>query len=66
MGYVEESLVEGEKLVTVSDGDLVATTEGRYHRAEPYGDGPSTRLAYIPRPDNLHWYQPEQANGGGN
>jgi hypothetical protein len=30
----------------------------------PYGDGPSTRLAYIPRPDNLHWFQPDQAGGG--
>ncbi len=62
----QQFLVEGEKLVTVSDGDLVAAPTGRYHRAMPYGDGPSTRLAYIPRPDNLHWYQPEQANGGGN
>ena len=36
---------------------------GRYHRAMPYGDGPSTRLAYIPRPDNLHWFQPGAAGG---
>ena len=61
----QQFLVEGEKLVTVHDGDLVAAPTGRWHRAMPYGDGPSTRLAYIPRPDNLHWYQPEQANGGG-
>ncbi len=59
----QEFLVEGEKLVTVSDGDLVAAPTGRWHRAMPIGDGPSTRLAYIPRPDNLHWYQPET---GGN
>jgi len=58
----QEFLVEGEKLVTVHDGDLVAAPTGRYHRATPAGDGPSTRLAYIPRPDNLHWYQPEKAN----
>jgi len=58
----QQFLVEGEKLVTVGDGDLVATPIGRWHRAEPYGDGPSTRLAYIPRPDNLHWFQP--GNGG--
>jgi mannose-6-phosphate isomerase-like protein (cupin superfamily) len=57
----QDFLVEGEKLVTVSDGDLVATTEGRWHRATAAGDGPSTRLAFIPRPDNLHWFQP----GGG-
>ena len=57
----QQFLVEGEKLVTVHDGDLVATPIGRWHRAEPYGDGPSTRLAFIPRPDNLHWYQPGQA-----
>ncbi len=62
----QQFLVEGEKLVTVTDGDLVAAPTGRWHRAMPYGDGPSTRLAYIPRPDNLHWYQPELATGGGN
>jgi mannose-6-phosphate isomerase-like protein (cupin superfamily) len=62
----QQFLVEGEKLITVSDGDLVNAPTGRWHRAMPYGDGPSTRLAYIPRPDNLHWYQPEQASGGGN
>jgi len=62
----QQFLVEGEKLVTVTDGDLVAAPTGRWHRAMPYGDGPSTRLAYIPRPDNLHWYQPEQAGAGGN
>jgi mannose-6-phosphate isomerase-like protein (cupin superfamily) len=60
----QQFLVEGEKLVTVTDGDLVAAPTGRYHRAMPYGDGPSTRLAYIPRPDNLHWFQPDQAAGG--
>jgi mannose-6-phosphate isomerase-like protein (cupin superfamily) len=62
----QQFLVEGEKLVTVSDGDLVAAPTGRWHRAMPFSEGPSTRLAYIPRPDNLHWYQPEQATGGGN
>ena len=60
----QQFLVEGEKLVTVKDGDLVGAPTGRWHRAMPFGDGPSTRLAYIPRPDNLHWYQPEQAAGG--
>ena len=62
----QQFLVEGEKLVTVGDGDLVAAPTGRWHRAMPFSEGPSTRLAYIPRPDNLHWYQPEQASGGGN
>jgi len=62
----QQFLVEGEKLVTVSDGDLVGAPTGRWHRAMPFSEGPSTRLAYIPRPDNLHWYQPEQASGGGN
>jgi len=60
----QQFLVEGEKLVTVSDGDIVEAPTGRYHRAMPYGDGPSTRLAYIPRPDNLHWFQPGVAGGG--
>jgi mannose-6-phosphate isomerase-like protein (cupin superfamily) len=58
----QQFLVEGEKLLTVHDGDLVAAPTGRWHRATAAGDGPSTRLAYIPRPDNLHWYQPEKAN----
>jgi mannose-6-phosphate isomerase-like protein (cupin superfamily) len=61
----QQFLVEGEKLITVSDGDLVAAPTGRYHRAMPFSDGPSTRLAYIPRPDNLHWTQPELLNSGG-
>lgn len=61
----QQFLVEGEKLITVSDGDLVGAPTGRYHRASPYGDGPSTRLAYIPRPDNVHWTQPELLNSGG-
>jgi len=61
----QQFLVEGEKLITVSDGDLVGAPTGRYHRAAPYGDGPSTRLAYIPRPDNVHWTQPELLNSGG-
>jgi mannose-6-phosphate isomerase-like protein (cupin superfamily) len=59
----QQFLVEGEKLITVTDGDLVSAPTGRWHRAMPFGAGPSTRLAYIPRPDNLHWYQPEQAAG---
>jgi mannose-6-phosphate isomerase-like protein (cupin superfamily) len=57
----QQFLVEGGKLITVHEGDLVNAPTGRWHRAMPYGDGPSTRLAYIPRPDNLHWYQPDQA-----
>lgn len=59
----QDFLVEGEKLVTVGDGDVVATPNGRWHRATAAGEGPSTRLAFIPRPDNLHWFQP---GGGGN
>jgi len=59
----QQFLVEGEKLITVHEGDLVNAPTGRWHRAMPFGDGPSTRLAYIPRPDNLHWYQPDQAGG---
>ena len=54
----QDFLVEGEKLVTVGDGDIVATPNGRWHRATATGDAPSTRLAFIPRPDNLHWFQP--------
>jgi mannose-6-phosphate isomerase-like protein (cupin superfamily) len=59
----QQFLVEGEKLVTVGDGDLVATTKGRWHRATATGDAPSTRLAFIPRPDNLHWFQPGASGG---
>jgi mannose-6-phosphate isomerase-like protein (cupin superfamily) len=60
----QQFLVEGEKLVTAQEGDVVSAPTGRWHRALPYGDGPSTRLAFIPRPDNLHWMQPDQAGGG--
>jgi mannose-6-phosphate isomerase-like protein (cupin superfamily) len=60
----QQFLVEGEKLVTVGEGDLVATPIGRWHRASAAGDGPSTRLAFIPRPDNLHWFQPSAGSGG--
>jgi mannose-6-phosphate isomerase-like protein (cupin superfamily) len=59
----QQFLVEGEKLVTVGEGDLVATPVGRWHRATAAGDGPSTRLAFIPRPDNLHWFQPAAGSG---
>ena len=41
----QQFLVEGEKLVTVGDGDLVAAPTGRWHRAMPFSEGPSTRLA---------------------
>jgi len=61
----QQFLVEGERLITVSDGDLVGAPTGRYHRGAPSGEGPSTRLAYIPRPDNVHWTQPELLNSGG-
>ena len=50
--------VEGEKEMTIGDGDVMQARIGDWHRAEPSGDGPSTRLAFIPRPGNLHWYQP--------
>ncbi|WP_419814569.1 cupin domain-containing protein [Glacieibacterium sp.] len=60
----QQFLVEGEKLITAQEGDLISAPTGRWHRALPSGDGPSTRLAFIPRPDNLHWMQPEVTAGG--
>lgn len=63
----QQFLVEGEQLVTVHEGDLVAAPTNRWHRANASGDGPSTRLAFIPRPDNLHWFQPAlPCSGAGN
>ena len=56
-------LVEGEKELTIGDGDLMQARIGDWHRALPAGDGPSTRLAFIPRPGNLHWMQPGAAGG---
>jgi mannose-6-phosphate isomerase-like protein (cupin superfamily) len=56
-------LVEGEKELTIGDGDLMQARIGDWHRALAAGDGPSTRLAFIPRPGNLHWFQP--GGGGG-
>lgn len=61
----QQFLVEGEPLITVSEGDIAATPIGRWHRASPYGDGPSTRLAFIPRPGNLHYMQPRADAMGG-
>jgi mannose-6-phosphate isomerase-like protein (cupin superfamily) len=63
MEGTQQFLVEGEPLVTVSEGDIAATPVGRWHRASPYGDGPSTRLAFIPRPGNLHYFQPGVSGG---
>jgi mannose-6-phosphate isomerase-like protein (cupin superfamily) len=59
----QQFLVEGEPLVTAVQGDLVATPIGRWHRASAYGDGPSTRIAIIPRPNNLHWFQAGASTG---
>jgi mannose-6-phosphate isomerase-like protein (cupin superfamily) len=57
----QKMLVEGEKEFTIGDGDIMQAPIGSYHRALPAGDGPSTRLAFIPRPGNLHWMQPGQS-----
>jgi mannose-6-phosphate isomerase-like protein (cupin superfamily) len=59
----QQFLVEGEPLVTAVQGDIVATPIGRWHRASPYGDGASTRIAVIPRPNNLHWFQAGGSTG---
>ena len=58
----QQFLVEGEKELTIGDGDVMQARIGDWHRALPAGEGPSTRLAFIPRPDNLHWMQPGGAD----
>ena len=59
----EQFLIQGEKLVTADVGDIVFAPEERWHRAEHFGSGMSTRLAITPRPPSLHYYQPGAAGG---
>ena len=46
----QQFLVEGEKLLTVTDGDLVSAPTGRWHRAMPYGERPLDPLGLHPSP----------------
>jgi mannose-6-phosphate isomerase-like protein (cupin superfamily) len=62
MEATQQFLVEGGKLVIVSEGDLVATPTGSWHRARE--DGPLTGLALIAGPGNLHYMQPGARSGG--
>jgi mannose-6-phosphate isomerase-like protein (cupin superfamily) len=59
----EDFLIEGEKLFTAEEGDVVFAPVGRFHRVSSGGEGISTRLAINARPGNLHWYQ---SGGSGN
>ncbi len=59
----ETFLIEGEKLITAQQGDVVFAPVGRWHNVTASGAGHSTRLAINARPGNLHWY-PEGAAGG--
>jgi mannose-6-phosphate isomerase-like protein (cupin superfamily) len=51
-------LLEGQKLFTADEGDVVYAPQGRWHRASFGGTGMATRLAINPRPEGLHNYQP--------
>jgi len=55
-------LLEGQKLFTAEEGDVVYAPQGRWHRASFGGTGMATRLAINPRPEGMHNYQP--ADGG--
>ena len=54
----EDFLVEGEKLIGATTGDIVFAPRERWHRATHGGTGFSTRLAITPRPPSLHYEQP--------
>ena len=58
----ESFLIEGEKLITAQQGDVVFAPVGRWHNVTASGAGHSTRLAINARPENLHWY-PEAPGG---
>jgi mannose-6-phosphate isomerase-like protein (cupin superfamily) len=59
----EDFLVEGEKLISATTGDIVFAPRERWHRATHGGTGMSTRLAITPRPPSLH-YEQTGARGG--
>jgi mannose-6-phosphate isomerase-like protein (cupin superfamily) len=54
-------LIEGEKLVTGTVGDVVLAPNERWHRATSSGTGMATRLAITPRnkEGQVHYFQPE-------
>jgi mannose-6-phosphate isomerase-like protein (cupin superfamily) len=53
-------LIEGQKLFTAEQGDIVYAPQGRWHRASSSGTEVSTRVAINPRPDGMHNYQPPE------
>jgi mannose-6-phosphate isomerase-like protein (cupin superfamily) len=59
----EDFLIEGEKLVNATVGDIVFAPDERWHRATHGGTGFSTRLAITPRPPSLHYMQPGATGG---
>jgi quercetin dioxygenase-like cupin family protein len=56
--------IEGEPLIHAHQGDVVSAAYERWHRPTNAGKGMSTRIAFIPRTNNLHWYQPNANSGG--
>lgn len=58
-------LVEGERLVSGTTGDILFAPRERWHRASFGGTGMSTRLAITPRPPSLHYEQVRAGGGGG-
>ena len=54
-------LIEGERLVTGTVGDVVQAPNERWHRATSHGTGMATRLAITPRnkEGQVHYWQPD-------
>ena len=58
----QDYLIEGEPLIHAHQGDIVFAPAERWHRVTSAGTGMSARMPIIPRPDNLHYLQPDPGN----
>ena len=50
--------IEGQDPFVAGEGDVVYAPATRWHMIEPWGDGPSCRLAMTPYPAGNHFYDP--------
>jgi mannose-6-phosphate isomerase-like protein (cupin superfamily) len=54
----QQYTIEGIDPFVANEGDVVYAPATRWHLPEPYGDGPSCRLAMTPYPAGNHFYDP--------
>jgi mannose-6-phosphate isomerase-like protein (cupin superfamily) len=57
----QQLTIEGVPPFVADQGDIAYAPSTRWHLPEPYGDGPSCRLAMTPFPDGNHLYDPPAA-----